>query len=215
MQPDPEVQPKPIPLADPPPSPLKDAQPNALAFKRMIGVQLREFLVGWTQVMANSLVPAALLLAALGFWADLRHRHQDAATRQVELFYDENLGHARSVLFSLWDGSDLSVLANAQSRRFIDAFVSRTIAASAQDPREISAAIVNLGSYFDRVDRCIERGLCDVEVVLTQLGDYGRDFYCLYAGQIATLRSNTLVLSVGEGLAHFADRAGGCAAESR
>jgi hypothetical protein len=197
-----------------PTPPLSDNVPDqAFTFKRTTGVQRREFWVGWTQVIANILVPATLCLAAMGFWVDLHRQQRDAATRQVELFYTENLGHAQRVLFSLWDSSDLSVLASAQSRGFIDAFVARTIAAGEQDPREVSAAIVNLASYFDRIEGCIARGQCDEEEVLTQLGDYGRDFHCLYAGQIASLRDHTLILSIGHGLAQFADRAGGCSDE--
>jgi hypothetical protein len=222
--PDPEAEPQTqpfVPSDDLPapdvPAPPADPTPldadSTIIIKRTQRVRRREAWVGWTQVLANIFVPATLLVAAWGFWADIQRQQRDAATRQVELFYSESLGNAQQVLFALWDDTDLSILANAQSRSFIDAFVTRTIEASDQTGREVSAAIVNLASYFDRVEDCIARSNCDEDEMLSQLGDYGRDFHCLYAGQIAMLRTDTLILSVGHGLERFADRAGGCSGE--
>jgi len=185
---------------------------TTITIKRTARVQMREAWAGWTQVLANIAIPVTLAFAVWGLLQDLQRQRLDAASRQVELFYTENLGGAQAILFAIWNESDMSILSTPQSRSFIDAFVSRTIASSDHEAREVLAAIVNLASYFDRAELCIERGRCDEDEMLSQLGDYGRDFYCLYAGQIVDLRSDTLILSIGHGLERFAERAGGCSA---
>lgn len=183
---------------------------NALTIKRTKRVQTREQLVGWTTIAANLAVPITLGIAAFGLWNQSHQDRSDASARQIELFYSENLGRAQSVLLSLWDGADLAVLRSPQSRQFINLFVEKTIATSPIERKAVVSAIVNLSSYFDRVEACIEAKRCDETELLDQLGQYGRDFFCIYEGQIETIRQDSLLLSLGAGLKQFSIQAGGC-----
>lgn len=173
-------------------------------------VQWREAWVDWTQVIANILVPLAIGIAAFGLYLDNIQGNRDAASRQMELFYSEGLSSAQLTLFKLWRGQDLTVLEGTVSRRFMDEFVRLKIDASEIDRDEIISAVVSLTSYFDRVEICIASGRCDEAELLDQIGSYGRDFFCVYTGQINALRNDRLVNYLGVGLQNFAKRAGGC-----
>lgn len=191
-------------------SPLVTDQEEVVIIKRTARVRRREAWVGWTQVMANFLVPITLGFAGWAILADNWRAQSTAAQRQIELFYTPGLGEAQRVLFTLWGDVDLTALSGPQSRAFIDAFVEKSIEASDIDRRDVTSAIVNLASYFDRVENCIDRNRCDETEIVSQLGQYGRDFYCIYSGQIADLRQGSLVVSLGQGAERFANRTGGC-----
>jgi hypothetical protein len=183
---------------------------DALLIKRTRAARRRENWVGWTSVAANIIGPIAILLAGLGLWEQTREAKRNAAAQQINLLNSQGLANAQKTLFSLWNRQDLSVLENPLSRQFIDAFVTRTIAATDINPEEVITAIVALAAYFDRVERCIQSGRCDVDEVLDQVGHYGRDFHCLYSGQIEALRRERMLGDLGMRLAAFAERAGGC-----
>lgn len=180
--------------------------------KRTPSVQSREFWVGWTTVAANILLPVSILIAGWGLWEQNRQAKLDAASDTVNLFFDGGLVAAQATLFSLWTQKDLTVLKSPQSRSFVDAFVERTIRASDLDQAQITNAIVSITSYFDLAEACVASGRCDEQAVMNQIGRYGRDFHCIYAGQIGKLRDQTLVLYLGEGLERFSLRSGGCGA---
>lgn len=186
---------------------------DPVIIKRLDRVQRREAWVGWTQVVANILVPLALAIAGLTLLQQTWQSQRDASVRQVELFYSEGLTQAQAHLFSLWTDTDLSVLRGPQTRDFIDAFVERTIATSDKDQNTILASIVALSAYFDRVESCIESGRCNEPEIVDQIGAYGRDFYCIYAGQIKRIRVQTLASKLGDGLQRFANRNDGCVAD--
>ena len=59
-------------------------------------------------------------------------------------------------------------------------------------------------------ESCIVSQRCDESEVIDQLGRHGRDFCCVYAGQIDRLKEKTLIVYLGDGLARFAARFGGC-----
>ena len=183
---------------------------DAITVKRTARVRFREACVGWTTVIANILVPVTIGFAGYSLLQDSWQEKSNAAQRQIELFYSGNMGEAQRILFALWDDVDLTVLRSPQSRSFIDAFVERAVAASDLDQGEVASAIVNLASYFDRVETCVASGQCDEDEILNQLGQYGRDFHCIYAGQIDALRQGSLILKLGEGLESFSGRMGGC-----
>jgi hypothetical protein len=187
-----------------------DVPVNLVTFRRTEKVQRREKLRDWTQIFANILVPIAIAVAAGGLYLDNLQRGRDTASRQIELLYSEGLSASQVTLFNLWRGQDMSVLENAVSRTFVDQFVSRKIDASDIDKNEIISAIVSLTSYFDRVEICVSSGRCDEAEIVTQIGTYGRDFHCFYAGQINALRNQSLINYLGEGLRDFAERSGGC-----
>lgn len=173
-------------------------------------VRVREAWVGWTQVLANILVPIALFVAVLNFYEQSKQGRRDAAARQIELFYSSDIARAQITLFAIWSDADLTVLRTPQKREFIDAFVERTIAASVTSRNEIVKSVAALASYFDRVEACIESQSCDEKELLRQLGGYARDFFCIYSVEIHRIREKSLVGDLGVGLESFAQRAGGC-----
>lgn len=183
---------------------------DALLIKRTRAARRRENWVGWTSVGANILGPIAILIAGLGLWEQTREAKRNAAADQVNLLNSQGLANAQKTLFSLWTRQDLSVLEAPLTRQFIDAFVARTIVATDINPDEVTTAIVSLAAYFDRVEGCIQTARCDAGEVLDQVGHYGRDFHCLYSGQIAVLRQERMLGDLGMRLAEFAERAGGC-----
>ncbi|MEM1273904.1 MAG: hypothetical protein AAGF88_08805 [Pseudomonadota bacterium] len=189
-----------------------EAEPEVITIRRTARVRRREAIVGWTQAVANVVVPITLGLAVWGFLQDLQRQKTNAADRQIELFYNEAISDARLVLFELWSDVDVSILNAPRARSFVDQFVDTVIDAQPENARDISAAIVSIASYFDQVETCIQRQRCDEAELVAQIGPYGRDFYCLYAGQLVLAREDSLLLSVGQGLMQFADRAGGCGA---
>lgn len=186
-----------------------DLVEKQVVFKRVEKVQKREAWVGWTQVVANVAVPVTLLAATYSFWQESTSRQMDASGRQIAIFYDEGLSNSRQVLFDLWTEENLAVFAEPRDRTFIDETVEAVIEHAAADPRAITSAIVNLASYFDRVEACISNGSCHEGELVSQLGNYGRDFFCLYSGQLDRAREVSL-LSVGYGASEFAARSGGC-----
>jgi hypothetical protein len=187
-----------------------DPPDNLVTIPHVERVQRREKLRDWTQIFANILVPIAIAVAAGGLYLDNLQRGRDTASRQIELLYSEGLSASQVTLFNLWRGQDMSVLENAVSRTFVDQFVSRKIDASGIEKNEVISAIVSLTSYFDRVEICVASGRCDEAEIVTQIGTYGRDFHCFYAGQISALRNQSLINYLGEGLRNFAERSGGC-----
>lgn len=200
-------------IPDEPQDPIDELQEDLpVVVKRTTNVQLREFWVGWTTVAANILLPVSILIAGWGLWEQNRQAKLDAASDTISMFFDDGLVAAQTTLFSLWTQKDLSVLKSPQSRSFVDALVERTIRSSDLDQAQITNAIVSITSYFDRAEACVASRRCDEEEVLNQIGRYGRDFHCVYAGQIEKLRDETLVLYLGEGLERLVQRSGGCGA---
>lgn len=187
-----------------------DVGTSTVTFIRTKRVQVREAFVDWTQVLANVLVPIGIFLAGYSFFQQSLENRQDASARQIELFYSVNLTNAQITLYDIWTETDLVVLRLPQKRNFIDAFVERAIDASDIDNREITAAIISLASYFDRVEACIASNSCDAKYILAQIGGYGQDFYCIYSNEIKKLREKSLVANLGKGLASFTERSGGC-----
>lgn len=190
--------------------PLPHDEPDAITIKRTQRVRRREAIVGWSTVFANILVAASVFIAAWSILDANRREQRDAAHRQISLFYAPSLGEARQVVFDFWNDVDLNVLEIARSRSFIDAFVERSVLASGDKKQEVTSAIVSLGLYFDQVEICISSGRCEKEDLILKIGQFGRDFHCLFSGTIETLRREKLMPSFGAGLQSFAHRAGGC-----
>lgn len=197
-------------MTDEQPPVLNQPESEVVTIRRTDRVRRREAIVGWTQVAANVVVPVTIALAAWGLFQDQQRQRVNAADRQVELFYNESISDARVVLFDLWSGVDMRVLGEPRSRSFVDRFVEAVIESQPEQERSVRAAIVSIATYFDRVEACIERDRCDQGEILIQIGPYGRDFYCLYAGQLQSAREESLLLAVGQGLERFTERAGGC-----
>lgn len=173
-------------------------------------VRIREAWVGWTQVLANILVPIALIVAGLSLYEQSAKGRRDASARQIELFYSPDLARAQITLFAIWSDADLTVLRSPKKREFIDAFVERTVATSDVDRDEIITSVAALASYFDRVEACVASESCEEDDLLQQIGGYAQDFFCIYSVEIRKLRDRSLVGSLGHGLENFAKRAGGC-----
>ncbi|MEM1155356.1 MAG: hypothetical protein AAGI44_14555 [Pseudomonadota bacterium] len=189
----------------------EEATEQAITIRRTDGVRRREAFVGWSQVVANIVVPITLVLAVWGFQLDVDRQRVSASDRQVELFHSSSISDARLILFELWSDVDVWVLSEPQTREFIDHFVFTVIEADPDIQRDVNAAIISIASFFDGVETCIQRERCDDEELLAQIGRYGRDFFCLYEGQLVMARDESLLFGVGEGLGQFAERAGGCA----
>lgn len=189
------------------------SSPNAPQFvtiQKIAGVQRREAWVGWTQVVANVLVPLAIAITAFSLLLQSWEGRRDTAARQIEMFYSEGMATSQTILFSLWDRKDISVLRVPQNRKFVDSFVARSIEASEIDRGEINRALMVISAFFDRIESCVESRRCDEGEIMAHLGRYGRDFYCIYVGQIEELKDDSLVIGLGDGLAQFANRSGGC-----
>ena len=189
---------------------LKVEEDLSVLVKRSERVQRRESWVGWCSVWANLLVPITILIAAVGFWEQIEQGKREAAARQIDQFYSEGMIEAQTKLFSLWAQQDLDVLRTAQSRTFVDAYVDRTISASDLSQNDVMISILSITSYFDRVEACISDGRCAESDVLTEIGQYGRDFYCIYSGQIESYQRDLVSAKLGDGLAVFAARHRGC-----
>ena len=192
---------------------LPEDETDAVTIKRTQRVRRRESIVGWSTVFANILVPMSICIAAWSVLEANWREQRDAAQRQIALFYSPGLSEARQSVFDFWNGVDLSVFEVARSRSFIDAFVERTLQASDERKPQVTSAIVSLALYFDQVEICISSGRCEEEDLILQIGQFGRDFYCLFAGAIESQRQERLMVSFGTGLEAFADRAGGCTGE--
>jgi hypothetical protein len=188
-----------------------DVSPSSIAVERLSDVQIRETWVGWTQVAANILVPITLLVAVASLFIQTWQTKIDNSNLKIESFYGEGLVAAQTTLFSLWLDEDMSPLDEPQTRHYIDALVDITIERSTVPKRDTVAALVSITTYFDRVEACLVANRCDEKTILNQIGQYGRDFYCLYQGQVDILRNQTRASAqFGSGLAAFAARNGGC-----
>lgn len=186
------------------------SEADIITIARTKQVRIREAWVGWTQVLANILVPIALIVAGLNLYEQSKQGRRDASARQIELFYSSELAQAQITLFAIWSDADLTVLRTPQKREVIDAFVERSIIASEVSRNEIVMSVAALASYFDRVEVCIVSQSCDESEILQQVGGYARDFFCIYSVEIKKLREKSLVGNLGVGLESFAQRAGGC-----
>jgi hypothetical protein len=189
---------------------LYDEEDLSVLVKRTKQVQRREWWVGWSSVWANFLLPITILIAAVGFWEQTKQAKRTAAAHQIDQFYAEGMIEAQTKLFSLWTQQDLDVLRIARSRAFVDAYVDRTIGASGLSEDEVMISILSITSYFDRVEACIKDGRCAERDVLNQIGQFGRDFYCIYSGQIEGHQRELVSARLGDGLANFAARLDGC-----
>ena len=97
---------------------------EALLIKRTRRVRTREAWVGWTQVVANVLVPLALIVAVLNLVEQAREARRDASARQIELFYSEGVAKSQATLFAIWLDQNIEVLRAARRKSFIDEFVT-------------------------------------------------------------------------------------------
>tara|TARA_R110002094_G_scaffold218265_1_gene189701 strand:- start:1132 stop:1773 length:642 start_codon:yes stop_codon:yes gene_type:complete len=163
-----------------------------------------------TQFIANLAVIAALAFTAVTFWKQQQEAKRQESAQFVSNLYSERLATARSILFRLWADKDLAVFEKGVPSEFKEALVRKTIETSPVPQTDIVEAIVTLTNYYDEVEFCVANLRCDLAEIDENLGRYGVSFYCLYRTEIVSLRSKLALPSLGEGLAQFAQRQGGC-----
>lgn len=166
--------------------------------------------VGITQLLANLAVIGALIVAGLTFWKQQQNIPRDEAALLVSSLTDERLSQARSILFRLWADKSLQQFELGVPTDFKESLVRKTIETSAVPETDIIEAIVNLANYYDEVEICVEKGRCDREEINENLGRYSVAFYCLYRSEIEDVRQRLVLTGLGDGLARFVDRQGGC-----
>lgn len=171
-------------------------------------------LVQITQIFANIAVPMTIVLGVAGLMLQSWTSKAEASRDQVASFYGAQMMEARATLIELWIDRDLSNFSRVMSRKAIDALVDRVVLTSAIPRSDIDRSVIEIALYFDRAEACIETGTCAAEELITQIGNYARDFQCTYAGRIDKIRTRSLTPTLGVGTASFAQRAGGCRSDS-
>lgn len=163
-----------------------------------------------TQIFANIAVPMTIVLGVVGLMLQSWTSKAEASRDQVASFYGAQMMEARATLIELWIDRDLSNYSRVMSRKAIDALVDRVVSTSALPRSDIDRSVIEIALYFDRVEACIETGTCAPDELITQIGNYARDFQCTYAGRINGIRARSLTPTLGVGTASFAQRVGGC-----
>lgn len=168
------------------------------------------FWVQITQIFANIAVPLTIVVGIAGLLMQSWTSKAESSRDQVAGFYGAEMMDARATLIGLWIDRDLSSFSRIMSRKAIDALVDRVVATSEIPHAEIDRSVIEIALYFDRVEACIETESCAPEDLISQIGNYARDFQCTYVGRIQRIRARSLTPTLGVGTANFAQRAGGC-----
>lgn len=157
-----------------------------------------------------------LLLLGLQLHLDARQRRVAVSLDYAKQFHEEEMARSRTALFRPWlrYGAELQRLSETGpvSRDFLDQWANSIVEASAEkEPAEdLRLAIYHMLDFFDRVQICVEAGLCDATTAKLYFRPFATQFYCLYQGPITQLVRQMNLRDTGEGLVRFVEGRGAC-----
>ena len=185
-------------------------EPMLVTIQRTDGLRSLEMNMLRTQIVANAVVVAGLVIAGLTYWNDRSQRKIEAASVEVQALRSSELSSARSALLSLWTDRDLSALQGQIGAAEKEILVAGLFDADRENGGSALEALIEVADYFDRVELCVEADRCDRSVIDRQLGPYAHSFQCLYGGQIRRVRDPLLLTTLGDGLQRLAEKMGDC-----
>lgn len=162
-----------------------------------------------TSIVSSVLVVATVVLAAATYWQQQGLAAAQASLAYVERFSSGEVLEARNLIYSTWLPYDFSALETIEPS-VADALVDGILTSSDQRGQGIPlrVAVAEIVAFFDGVNGCGEIGVCDRTVLQAQMGEYARDFYCLYKGALQKEAKLRRLPSFGRGLEAFANAAG-------
>ena len=163
-----------------------------------------------TTIVANSLVVVAILIAYMTYHQEQAATEIDASLRYVERFNSGEILAARNAVFQSWAKYQLHPTGTF-TREALDALIDRMIEEDeGSGSFGLRTSLVNLVAFFDGAQACLDAGGCDEMFLMAQIGDYARDFHCIYAGFILEQSSSSHLSGFGEGLAEIAAQRRAC-----
>jgi len=162
-------------------------------------------------IFANAIIAVTLVLGFASYYQAKGLGQVEASLGYVDTFNGGEVLQARNLIYRSWLPYDFSTSNTALSRGVIDALLERIVAdVSTSEGVDHRLAVAVIVAFFDSVQACVSEGACSDTVLRSQVGEYGRDFYCLYKPIIERERARGKLVSFGSGLETVADKAGGC-----
>jgi len=158
---------------------------------------------------------AVLVALVFGSYQYIQRVNQEKKRQSlvfVQSFQNEFMANSRRIILEPWLEYDLERLENTLvDKSTIDEIVVKLVDTYAESPdADLRPHIIFITEYFDGVDSCIESSICDSGVIERQLGDFARDFYCLYLPALQRIKERSRLRSLGDGLREIAVRQGIC-----
>jgi hypothetical protein len=164
-----------------------------------------------SSIAANIVVVATLILALATYYQAQGQGQAEASLGYINRFNEGSILEARNLIYRSWLPYDFSGTNAALDQEVIDALLERVVPdVSTPEGLDHRLAIAGIVAFFDSAQTCVEQKACDGDVLRSQLGEYGRDFYCLYQSLIDRERQRGRLISFGGGLEQFTDAMGGC-----
>lgn len=162
-------------------------------------------------IVANIIIVGTLLLALATYFQAQGLGQVEASLGYVDRFNSAEILQARNLIYESWLPYDFSGAGSGLSAEVVEALLDRVVPKVTTDAGvEHRLAVAVIVNFFDSASTCIDQGACSGDVLYSQVGEYGRDFYCLYRSVINTETERGRLMSFGTGLASISARKGGC-----
>lgn len=162
-------------------------------------------------VVANTTIIATLIIALASYFQAQHLGRTEASLNYMNAFRSGQVQEAQNLIYQTWLPYDFSGATHGLSPKAVEALIERVIPnETTAEGIEYRLAIASIVSFFDSAMACAEQGVCDRGTLYSQIGGYGRDFFCLYRSVIADERSRGRMTSFGDGLTALSADIGGC-----
>lgn len=133
----------------------------------------------YLQIAANAAIIFTLVVALFTYLNQIDNQRRAAALGYIEAFGKDELLAARNRIYLAWQNVELGAIpSEALTYDFLREYVVRAL--DNENRTELTLAIVNIADHLDNVAACVDESVCDAGIIRKHLGEYARDFYCVY-----------------------------------
>ncbi|SEP63534.1 hypothetical protein SAMN05428969_0239 [Devosia sp. YR412] len=162
-------------------------------------------------IFANTIIVLTVVLALATYYQAQGLGQVEASLGYIDTFNGGEVLEARNLVYKSWLPYDFSGNDAGISREVIDALLDRVVPnIGTLEGLEHRLAVAVIVAFFDSAEVCIAQSACSASVLEAQVGEYGRDFYCLYQPIIDREKDRGKLVAFGAGLRSVALRMGGC-----
>lgn len=151
-------------------------------------------------LVANVTVAAALVVGVMSYHAENRRTKISNTLQFIGHFDAGELSLDRRRILEQLVLLDFSALREADLTVQVRQAFNEQFVATSPNPVDMLVAISNITSYFDRAYICVDQNICDKELLLSHLGPYALNFFCIFAPTITVRKVQGLSLKHGLGL---------------
>ncbi|PLX35836.1 MAG: hypothetical protein C0606_17215 [Hyphomicrobiales bacterium] len=178
---------------------------------RVIEMQLLDITAKISSIAANAAIVVTLGVGWSTYLDQIENKKIEASLDLVRDFNNETHLSSRRALYEFWAQYDLSKMPeNTVTYSFLSELLVKWGQERPKQSPSLDMEILVITDFFERVENCIQEEVCNKKIVLSQLGGYGHQFYCIYSHELKRIGGRLRRPDFASNLAVFAKRLGAC-----